>query len=31
MATRKEFCDAMEEVYNGHDVYIGGASILQNK
>ena len=26
MATRKEFCDAMEEVYENHGVYIGTAN-----
>ena len=26
MATRQEFCDAMEEVYRNHGVYIGTAN-----
>lgn len=26
MATRQQFCDEMERVYNGHGVYIGGAN-----
>jgi hypothetical protein len=26
MATRQQFCDAMEEVYKNHGVYIGTAN-----